>query len=113
MLWNDNLSPYTWRNAVILGVAAGGAVAIRDNLDQRARQETAEQPLRWGQGSVVLRQFGEFAYQLPVLTGLYGVSLWCEDNKLHEFSKTALSAWTRARGLIVCRPTFRLMCVRK
>ena len=93
MLWNDNLALYNWQNAVIIGVAAGGAVAIRDNLDNRVRQETAEEPLRWGQGSVVLRQFGEFAYQLPVMTGVYALSVWCEDDKLHEFSKTAFSAY--------------------
>jgi hypothetical protein len=93
MLWNDNLALYTWPNAIIIGAAAGGAVAIRDNLDHRVRDETAEHPLRWGQGSVVLRQFGEFAYQLPVMTGVYALSVWCEDDKLHEFSKTAFSAY--------------------
>jgi hypothetical protein len=93
MLWNDNLELYNWTNAIIIGAAAGGAVAIRDNLDKRVRQETAEEPLRWGQGSVVLRQFGEFAYQLPVLTGVYALSHWCEDDKLHEFSKAAFSAY--------------------
>jgi membrane-associated phospholipid phosphatase len=93
MLWYDNLALYNWPNAIIIGAAAGGAVAIRDNLDHRVRYETAEHPLRWGQGSVVLRQFGEFAYQLPVMTGVYGLSLWCEDDKLHEFSKAAFSAY--------------------
>jgi membrane-associated phospholipid phosphatase len=93
MLWNDNLALYNWQNAIIIGAAAGGAVAIRDNLDKRVRQETAEEPLRWGQGSVVLRQFGEFAYQLPVMTGVYALSVWCEDDKLHEFSKAAFSAY--------------------
>jgi membrane-associated phospholipid phosphatase len=94
MLWNDNLALYTWRNAVILGVAAGGAVAVRDNLDQRVRADTAAHPLRWGEGSVVLRQFGEYTVQVPALAAVYTVSLWVDDDGyLHEFSKSAISAY--------------------
>ena len=94
MLWNDNLALYTWNNALILGVAAGGAVAVRDNLDQRVRAETAEHPLRWGEGSVVLRQFGEYTVQVPALAAVYAISLWTDDECcLHEFSKTAISAY--------------------
>ncbi len=95
MLWNDNLSLFTLSNAIILGTAAGGSVAIRDNLDQRVRAETAEHPLRWGQGSVVLRQFGEFTLQVPTLAGIYALSLWVGDEYcLHEFSKAAISAYS-------------------
>lgn len=94
MLWDDNLSLYNWTNAIILGAAAGGAVAIRDNLDQPVRRETAEHPLRWGEGSIVLRQFGEYSYQVPVLAGVYGLSLWTGDEKLHEFSKAVISAYS-------------------
>jgi hypothetical protein len=93
MLWDDNLSLFNWQNAIVLGVAAGGAVAVRDNLDQRVRQETAEHPLRWGEGSVVLRQFGEYTVQVPALAGVYALSLWTDNDKLHEFSKAALSAY--------------------
>jgi hypothetical protein len=93
MLWNDAKSIFTWPNAVVLGAAAGGAVAIRDNLDQRVRYETAEHTLRWGQGSVVLRQFGEYSYQVPVLAGVYALSLWTENDHLHEFSVAAFSAY--------------------
>ncbi len=94
MLWNDNLALYTWGNAVILGVAAGGAVAVRDNLDQRVRADTAAHPLRWGEGSVVLRQFGEYTVQVPALAAVYAVSLWTDDECcLHEFSKSAISAY--------------------
>jgi hypothetical protein len=93
MLWDDNCALYNWPNAIVIGAAAGASVAIRDNWDQRVRYETAEHTLRWGEGSKVLRQFGEFSYQLPVLTGIYGLSLWCEDDQLHEFSKAAFSAY--------------------
>jgi hypothetical protein len=93
MLWDDNCALYNWPNAIVLGAGAGAAIAMRDNWDKRVRYETAEHRLRWGEGSEVLRQFGEFSYQLPVLFGVYGVSLWCEDDQLHEFSKAALSAY--------------------
>ncbi len=94
MLWDDNLSLYNWRNAIILGVAGGGAVAVRDNLDQPVRNYTAEHPLRWGEGSVVLRQFGEYTVQVPALATVYAVSLWTDDDKLHEFSKAVISAYS-------------------
>jgi hypothetical protein len=94
MLWDDNLSLYNWQNAIILGAAGGGAVAVRDNLDQRVRNETAEHPLRWGEGSVVLRQFGEYTVQVPALAAVYAVSLWTDDDKLHEFSKAVISAYS-------------------
>ena len=93
MLWNDALSLFTWRNAFVIGIAAGGAIAVRDNLDQRVRRETAEHPLRWGEGSKVLRDFGEYSYQVPVLAGVYGLSLWIEDDRLHEFSKAVISGY--------------------
>lgn len=93
VLWDDVCSVFTWENAAILGVAAGAAVAIRDNLDGDVRQYTAEDPIRWGTGSKVLRNFGEFSYQLPVLFSVYGVSLWTQDAKLHEFSKAVLCAY--------------------
>ena len=93
LLWTDAKSLVTWQNAIVLGAATGAAVAIRDNLDQRVRQETAEHPSRWGEGSTVLRQFGEYTYQLPVLAGVYAAGLWTQDDKLHEFSLSVLSAY--------------------
>ena len=93
MLWNDAKSIVTWPNVVVLGAAAAGAVAIRDNLDHRVRDYTAESPLRWGEGSVVLRQFGEYSYQVPFLAGVYALGLWTENDRLHEFSVAAFSAY--------------------
>ncbi|MFN0050785.1 MAG: phosphatase PAP2 family protein, partial [Planctomycetales bacterium] len=94
MFWNDTLSLFTCRNALILGAGAGLAIALRENADGEVRSYTAEYPLRWGTGSQVLRQFGEFGYQVPVLLGVYGVSLWTQDDQLHEFSKAVISAYT-------------------
>lgn len=93
MFWDDAKSIVTWPNMIVLGAAAGAAVIIRDDLDQKVRYETAEHPLRWGQGSVTLRQFGEYSYQVPVLSGVYALSLLTECDQLHEFSIAAFSAY--------------------
>ncbi|MBI3864859.1 MAG: phosphatase PAP2 family protein [Planctomycetia bacterium] len=93
VLWADTKSLFTWPNAIILGAAAGGVVALRDDVDLKVRNETAEHPSRWGEGSEVLRQFGEFSYQVPVLAGAYAASLWTQDETLHEFSLSTLSAY--------------------
>jgi membrane-associated phospholipid phosphatase len=92
-LWADTCSVFTWENAIILGAAAGGTLALREHADGDVRDYTAEFPLRWGTGSQTLRNFGEFSYQLPVLFGLYGVSLWGQHEKLHEFSKAVICAY--------------------
>lgn len=93
MFWNDARSIVTWPTAIVLGAAAGGALVIRDDLDQKVRYETAEHTLRWGQGSVTLRQFGEYSVQVPALAGVYALSLWTENDHLHEFSVAAFSAY--------------------
>jgi membrane-associated phospholipid phosphatase len=93
MLWVDAKSLVTWPNALILGAAGGASVWVRKDLDQRVRNETAEHPLRWGEGSVVLRQFGEYTVQVPVLAGVYAASLWAQDPYLHEFSVATISAY--------------------
>lgn len=93
-LWDDTLAIGTWHNIVVLGAAAGGAVALREDADGEVRAYTAGHPLRWGDGSRVLRQFGEFTYQIPVIAGVYGWSLWTQDEQMHEFSKSLISAYT-------------------
>lgn len=94
MLYCDALACVTWSNAIILGAAAGGAVAIREHLDGDVRDYTAEHPQRWGGASAVLRDFGEFSYQVPVIGAIYGISLWTQDEHTHEFSKTLISAYS-------------------
>ncbi|MGQ0634454.1 MAG: phosphatase PAP2 family protein [Planctomycetaceae bacterium] len=92
-LWADTCSVFTWENAIVLGAAAGGTIALREHADGDVREYTAEFPLRWGTGSQTLRNFGEFSYQLPVLFGLYGISMWGRHEKLHEFSKAVICAY--------------------
>lgn len=94
MLWDDTVSLVNWRTAIALGAAAGGAIAIRENLDARVRDHTSRNPQKWGEASEVLRQFGEFQYQVPVIAGVYGLSVWTGDDHLHEFGLSLISAYT-------------------
>jgi hypothetical protein len=93
MFWEDTKSIFTWQNTLVLGVAGGASVAIRDNLNAPVRDYTAEHPQRWGAADDVFRQFGEAQYQVPVLAGVYGLSLWTGNDHCHEFSKAVLSAY--------------------
>jgi PAP2 superfamily len=93
-LRDDALSIVNWKNAFILGGAAGAALALREEADGEVRRYVAERPLRWGNSSRVFRQFGEYTYQTPVLAGLYGYSLWTQDEELHNFSSALISAYS-------------------
>jgi membrane-associated phospholipid phosphatase len=93
VLWNDTVSCFTWTNAIILAVGGGVAAAIREHLDGDVRDYTEQHVMRWSEGSQVLRQFGEFSYQLPALFTVYGWSLWSQDERMHEFSKAVISAY--------------------
>lgn len=92
MLGRDALSLITWQNTMILGFAAFAAVDIRQDLDGRVREETAEHPMRWGKGSQTLRLFGEAQLQVPIMFSVYGYSLWTQDEYLHDFTKSMISA---------------------
>lgn len=81
-------------NIAILGVALGGAIAIRQDLDGQVRDNVARQPERWGDASRVLGNMGEIQYQLPVLLGLYGISLKTQDSHLHQLNTSLMSAYT-------------------
>lgn len=90
----DVLSICTWENALILGAGAAKAIITRNEFDSSVRSYTAEHPLRWGEGSRVLRQFGEIQYQIPAILAVYGWSVWQQEDQLHEFSKALISAYT-------------------
>jgi hypothetical protein len=92
MLRDDACAVVTWKNAIILGVATGGVLAIREDWDGRVRAETSEHPQRWADTTQVLRQFGEATWQVPVMFGVYGYSVWQQDPELHSFSKATISA---------------------
>lgn len=96
MLRDDLVSIVTWKNAFILAAGAGGAVAMRYNLDSDVRDYTAEHPKRWGKGTDTLRCFGEADFQVPVIAGIYAYGLWSQDVKTHDFSKALISSYSIA-----------------
>lgn len=93
MVGEDARKIVTGKNALILGAALGGTLAIRDDLDGRVRRNTARHPERWGNGSEVLGLFGNAEVQVPVLLALHASSIVEEDDELHDFSTTLLSAY--------------------
>jgi hypothetical protein len=93
-LREDSVGVVNWHNGLLLGIAAGGAIAMRDDLDGRIRRNTAQHPDRWGEGSHALGKLGDFPVQIPALLGLWGYSVWQQDNELHEFNRSLISAYT-------------------
>lgn len=94
MLWDDLKSLATWQNAAVLGVAGGGAYMLRETgTDNDVRAYTLHHENRWGSGDVALRQFGDFAWQIPVIAGIYGYSLWRQDSGLHDYSRALIDGY--------------------
>lgn len=83
-----------WTNAAYLAVALGGAIAIRQDLDDEIREQTAGHPERWGEGTKFLGKIGEAPYQVPVLLGFYAYSVRRQDDELHDLMTTMISAYT-------------------
>ncbi|MEZ6049052.1 MAG: phosphatase PAP2 family protein [Planctomycetaceae bacterium] len=96
MIWEDACSVVNRENLLILGIALGGAIAVRQDIDGEARDYTSEHPNRWGEGSEYLGKLAEPQYQIPVMFGIYSWSLYQQDAELHEFSKSLISAYTVA-----------------
>jgi hypothetical protein len=90
----DLRSLVTWKNALVLAIGTGISLGLREQVDGEVRAWTACSPDRWGAGSQVLRQFGEFQWQVPVLLGGYSYSLWRQDEPLHDFFRSTISAYT-------------------
>jgi hypothetical protein len=84
----------TWQNAGFLAVGLGTALAFRPELDDRVRTEVARHPQRWGEATEFLGNCGNVEYQIPVIFALYGLSLWHEDERLHSWSTSSMSALT-------------------
>lgn len=91
---SDLRSLFVWENALILGIGTGVSLGLREEADGEVRAWTASSPDRWGAGSQVLRQFGEFQWQVPTLLLGYTYSLWRQDERLHDFFRTTISAYT-------------------
>ena len=92
-LWCDTKSLATWNNALILTAAGGLAIGFREsNIDNSVREEVADHPERWGHASHALSYFGEVKYQAPVMLGVYGYSVWTQNEELHDVMETMLSS---------------------
>lgn len=91
---SDLRSLFVWENALILGIGTGVSLGLREAADGEVRAWTASSPDRWGAGSQVLRQFGEFQWQVPTLLLGYSYSLWRQDEPLHNFFRSTISAYT-------------------
>ncbi|MBT4868421.1 MAG: phosphatase PAP2 family protein, partial [Planctomycetaceae bacterium] len=83
-----------WNNAAILGGALATSIALRQDVDDRVRNNTARHPERWGQGSKTLGNLGEVQYHVAAMLVLYGVSVKRGDDELHDFSSALISAYT-------------------
>ena len=93
-LWADVKGIVNWNNGLFLAVAAGATVAMREtDADHEVREWAAKHPDRWGEGSKILNHVGDVRYQLPVLFGVYGYSVWTQDDELHDVTGTVLRAY--------------------
>jgi membrane-associated phospholipid phosphatase len=93
-LGHDALGLVNWNDAAILGVALGGSLAIRSELDSDVRNWTAEHPDRWGQGSKIIGDFGVAQYQIPVILGAYAYTVYAQDDYHHDMMVSLISAYT-------------------
>lgn len=94
-LWCDAKGALNWNNAIILTAAGGAAYAMREgDIDREVRESVANHPDRWGDGGQLLGKLGAVEYQVPILLGVYGYSLWSQDEELHEVMGSILSAAT-------------------
>lgn len=93
-LCEDSRGIVNWHNGLMLGAAAGAAIAMRHDLDDDVREWTAQHPERWGDGSEILGRFGEAPYQVPAILAVYGYSLYQDDPELHSLTTSLISAYT-------------------
>lgn len=93
-LWCDTKGVFNnWNNNLILLGAGGVAIWFREgDIDREVREKVAEHPQRWGDGSQFLGKVGDVRYQAPVLLGLYGYSVWSQNEELHDVMGSLLSA---------------------
>jgi hypothetical protein len=93
-LRDDTVAVFNPQNLLTLAIAGGGALVLRNEADDQVRRHTAKHAKRWGKGSDFLGAIGDVGVQVPVLLGMYYMSLRKQDDELHDFSTTMLSAFT-------------------
>ncbi len=80
-------------NWVFLGAAAAVAIGIHQDLDGRIADNVARHPERWGGFSEALSVVGNYPVHVPVIAGLYGYSVWKQDQPLRELSGSLANAY--------------------
>jgi membrane-associated phospholipid phosphatase len=93
-LRDDSAAVFQPQNLLALAIAGGGALVLRSEVDGQVRKHTAKHRNRWGNGSTFLGNIGDAEVQIPILLGVYYMSLRNQDEELHDFSTTLLSAFT-------------------
>lgn len=94
MLRDDARGVVNRDNAIVLGVGLAGALVIRKDLDKRVRNGVESSPMRWGEGSKALGHLADPQFQVPVIMAVYAHSLRTQNEELHEFSESLISAFT-------------------
>jgi len=94
MVGRDAKQIATVRNAALLGVALGGSLVSREELDEDVRKGTSQHSQRWGDASEFLGDLGNAEAQVPILLAIHASSLVNDDEGLHGVSKTILSAYS-------------------
>jgi len=82
----------------LLGLTLAGSIGIHQGVDQAIRRDTARHESRWGKASQFLGTLGEPQVQVPLIVGLYALSLNGSDPKFRDFSTNVASA-TALNGL--------------
>jgi hypothetical protein len=93
-LGHDAWGLVNWDNAIVLGVALGGSLALRGDADQDVRNWTAEHPDRWGEGSKLIGDIGVAQYQVPVILAAYAFTVWQQDDYEHQMMTSLISSYT-------------------
>jgi membrane-associated phospholipid phosphatase len=95
MRWRADIHALaTCDNALFLGTFAAGAAILRNNVDSEVAQNIQQHGPYWGNASEVISHGGNsFTVQLPLIAGVYAMSLLHQDDDLHEFSLTLFSSF--------------------
>ena len=94
MLARDTRGLANWRDLALLGGSLGGAIVVREEWDDKVRDYSRDHTDRWGNTSENLGVLGEVQYQVPVILGVYGYSLYSSNEELQDLSKAIISAYT-------------------
>lgn len=93
-LRDDAIAVYTDPgNLTFLGLSLAATIGIRQDADDEVREYTLEHPGRWGRANDWIEPIGNTSVQLPVLFGLYGYSVYTEDDENLELSRTLVRAY--------------------